>query len=288
MTKRTMKSALAVFEYCVKAALLASKEGILALEELCLEKGITDTGEILFSRKADKFLAVMLRLIVDGCYTLDVNQSYLKKLSKYSRKKNRMLLNIVSVFMDGIANGKDIKAIIVDIYPHIGFDNQRPFLDLYYQLREQAARDFEYKLTEEQKERIKQTNVFFKMKEDECNILMKKKNEKLSELHLRVPEFKDQSVSVELIYKYNPKDRNRAKSMYGCTIPETDTYYYKRFGEIQFIGEIPVCYSMYDFWNHRYNCDRDIKKFMALTEDIPNNIEKYLSLKSTINLVDEE
>ena len=60
------------------------------------------------------------------------------------------------------------------------------------------------------------------------------------------------------------------------------------FGEIQFIGEIPVCYSMYDFWNHRYNCDRDIKKFMALTEDIPNNIEKYLSLKSTINLVDEE
>ena len=75
MTKRTMKSALAVFEYCVKAALLASKEGILALEELCLDKGITDTGEILFSRKADKFLAVMLRLIVDGCYTLDVNQS---------------------------------------------------------------------------------------------------------------------------------------------------------------------------------------------------------------------
>ena len=60
------------------------------------------------------------------------------------------------------------------------------------------------------------------------------------------------------------------------------------FGEIQFIGEIPVCYSMYDFWNHRYNCDRDIKKFMALTEDIPNNIEKYLSLKSTIRLVDEE
>ena len=90
MTKRTMKSALAVFEYCVKAALLASKEGILALEDLCLDKGITDTGEILFSRKADKFLAVMLRLIVDGCYTLDVNQSYLKKLSKYSRKKNRM------------------------------------------------------------------------------------------------------------------------------------------------------------------------------------------------------
>ncbi len=286
MTKRTMKSALAVFEYCVKAALLASKEGVLVLEELCLDKGITDTGEILFSRKTDIFLAMMLSIIVDGRYTLDVNQSYLKKLSKYSRKKNRMLLNIVSVFMDGIANGKDIKAIIVDIYPHIGFDNQRPFWDLYYQLREQAARDFEYKLTEEQKKRIVETNVFFKMKEDECNTLLKEKNEKLSELHSRVPEFKEQAAYVHLVYK--SKGRDYDKCLYGCSIPEGEAYLYISSKEIHFIGEIPVCYSMYDFWNHRYNCDRDIKKFMSLTEDIPNNIEKYLSLKSTINLVDKE
>lgn len=55
MTKRTEKKALAVFEYCVKAAFHAKKEGVLALEELCLDKGITDKGEILFSRKVDKF-----------------------------------------------------------------------------------------------------------------------------------------------------------------------------------------------------------------------------------------
>ena len=267
MTKRTEKTVLAVFEYCVKAALLASKEGILALEELCLDKGITDTGEILFSRKVDKFLAVMLRLIVDGCYTLDVNQSYLKKLSKYSRKKNRMLLNIVSVFMDGIANGKDIKAIIVDISSYIGVENQRPFWHLFNKLRDQNENDFEYKLTKEQKERIKQINVFFQMKEDECKTLMKQKNEKLSELHSRVPEFKKQSVYVELIYK--PEYRNNKVTLYGCSIPETDFYFYKRFGEIQFIGEIPVCYSMYDFWSNFHNCNRDIKKFMTLTEDIP-------------------
>ena len=286
MTKRTMKSALAVFEYCVKAALLASKEGILALEELCLDKGITDTGEILFSRKVDKFLAVMFRLIVDCGYTLDANQSYLKKLSKYSSKKNRMLLNIASVFMDGIANGKDIKTVIYDIYPHIGFDNQRPFWDLFYKLRFRDSRDFEYKLTEEQKERIKQTNVFFKMKEDECNTLMKEKNEKLSELHLRVPEFKKQSVNVVLIYK--SKIRNSQATLYACSIPEIDLYYYKQFGEIHFIGDIPVCYSLYDFWYNHHNCDRDVNKFMSLTEDIPNNIAKYLSIKSTISLVDEE
>ena len=76
MTKRTMKSALAVFEYCVKAFLRARKEGVLALEELCLDKGITDTGEILFSRKVDKFLAWMFRSIVDGNYSLEINQSY--------------------------------------------------------------------------------------------------------------------------------------------------------------------------------------------------------------------
>ena len=165
MTKRTMKSALAVFEYCVKAALLASKEGVLALEELCLDKGITDTGEILFSRKVDKFLAWMLRSIVDGNYSLEANQSYLKKLSKYSSRKTKLLLNVASVFMDSIANGKDIDDIIVDISPYIGVDNQNIFCDLFYRLKIQDAKDFEYKLTEEQKKRIIETNVFFKMKE---------------------------------------------------------------------------------------------------------------------------
>lgn len=286
MTKRTEKKALALFEYCVKAAFHAKKEGVLALEELCLDKGITDTGEILFSRKVDKFLTIMLRLIVDCGYSLDANQCYLKKLSKYSSKKNRMLLNIASVFMDYIANGKDIKDIIVGISPYIGVENQRPFWHLFNKLRDQNENDFEYKLTEEQKERIKQINVFFQMKEDECKTLMKEKNEKLSELHLRVPEFKNQSVYVRLIYK--PKDRNNQVTLYGCSIPETDSYFYKRFGEIQFIGEIPVCYSMYDFWSNFHNCNRDIKKFMTLTEDIPNNIEKNLSIKSIIKLMDEE
>ena len=286
MTKRTEKKALAVFEYCVKAAFHAKKEGVLALEELCLDKGITDKGEILFSRKVDKFLAIMLRLIVDCGYSLDANQSYLKKLSKYSSKKNRMLLNIASVFMDYIANGKDIKDIIVSISPYIGVENQRPFWHLFNKLRDQNENDFEYKLTEEQKERIKQINVFFQMKEDECKTLMKEKNEKLSELHLRVPEFKKQSVFVNLIYK--PEYRNNKVTLYGCSIPETDFYFYKRFGEIQFIGEIPVCYSMYDFWSNFHNCNRDIKKFMTLTEDIPKNIEKYLSIESTIKLMDEE
>lgn len=66
---------------------MQKKEGVLALEELCLDKGITDKGEILFSREVDKFLAIMLRLIVDYGYTLDANQSYLKILCKYSSQK---------------------------------------------------------------------------------------------------------------------------------------------------------------------------------------------------------
>lgn len=286
MTKRTMKSALAVFEYCVKAAFLAKKEGILALEYLCLDKGITDTGEILFSRKVDKFLAWMLRVIVDGGYSLEANQSYLKKLSKYSSRKNQLLLNVASVCMDSIANGKDVKDIIVELYPHIGVDNQSPFLDLFYKLQAQDSKDFEYKFTDEQKERIKQTNVFFKMKEDECNTLLQKKNKKLCELHSRVPEFKDQSAYVWLILK--PEDRNYDETMYSCSIRDPNKQRSKRSREVPFIGEIPVCDAMDTFWKSHQNCSRDIKKFMELTDDIPNNIEKYLVIRSGIELSDED
>ncbi|MBS7310878.1 MAG: hypothetical protein KIG70_06795 [Treponema sp.] len=286
MTKRAEKTILAVFGYCVKAALLASKEGVLALEDLCHSRGINESGEILFSRKTDIFLATMLRIIVDGCYTLEANQSCLNKLSKYSSKKNKLLLKVASVCMDGIANGKDIKDTIVGISPHIGVDKQRPFWDLYYELKAQDEKDFEYKLTEEQKKRIIETNVFFRMKEDECNSLLKQKNEKLSELHSRVPEFKEQKAWVGLVYK--PKGRDYDEVMYSCSIPETDSYRAKCSREIHFIGEIPVCASMNEFWYSYHNCSRNIKKFMTLTEDIPKNIEKYLSIKSTIKLMDEE
>lgn len=286
MTKRTMKSALAVFEYCVKAALLAKREGILALEYLCLDKGITDTSEILFSRKVDKFLAWMLRSIVDGNYSLEVNQSYLKKLSKYSSRKTKLLLNVASVFMNSIANGKDIDDIIVDISPYIGVDNQNIFCDLFYRLKIQDAKDFEYKLTEEQKKRIIETNVFFKMKEDECNTLLKEKSEKLTELHSRVPEFKYQTASVQLVYK--PKDHNIGEIMYSCSIRKPDKQRSKNSRETLFIGEIPVCVSMNEFWDRQHTCSRDIEKFMALTDDIPNNIEQYLVIRSGIELSDED
>ena len=286
MTKRTMKSALAVFEYCVKAFLRARKEGVLALEELCLDKGITDTGEILFSRKADKFLAWMLRSIVDGNYSLEINQSYKNSLSRYSSRKTKLLLNVASVFMDSIANGKDIDDIIVDISPYIGVDNQNIFCDLFYRLKIQDAKDFEYKLTEEQKKRIIETNVFFKMKEDECNTLLKEKSEKLTELHSRVPEFKYQTASVQLVYK--PKDHNIGVIMYSCSIRKPDKQRSKNSRETLFIGEIPVCVSMNEFWDRQHTCSRDIEKFMDLTDDIPNNIEKNLAIKSTIRLVDDE
>ena len=92
MTKRTEKLVLSIYEYCVKAALKARQEGILALDECVFDKGLTDTGEILFTRKVDKFLSVMLQVIVDGEYSQELNQSYLISHSKHNSKKQKMLL----------------------------------------------------------------------------------------------------------------------------------------------------------------------------------------------------
>lgn len=285
MTKRTRKSALAVFEYCVKAALKAKKEGLLVLEELRLEKGLTDTGKFLFSKKVDKFLYSMVSIILEGGYSQEVNKNYAKSLSKYSYKKTKLLLNVSSTCMDCIANGKELNKLVVDIIPYIGVDNQKPFWDLFYELKAQDEKDFEYKLTEEQKKRIVETNVFFKMKEDECNTLLKQKNEKLTELHSRVPELKKQVSSVQLEYK--PTEYKYGLSMYMNSIPESDCYVSGNSRKIWFIGEIPVCYSTYRLWNDSCNVSHDIKKFMNLTDDIPNNIEKNLIIQSSIELLDE-
>ena len=284
MTKRTEKLVLSIFEYCVKAALKSQKEGILALEELRLDKGLTDTGEILFTRKVDKFIDLMLAFILDGGYSLESNQNYVKSLSRFSSKRTKLGLNVASVSLDCIYNGTDLNKVVVKIGGYAGVEIQPELWEILRDLKAQDAKDYEYKLTEEQKERIKQTNVFFRMKEDECNTILKQKNEKLSELHSRVPELKNQSAFVRLVYK--PKGRSFDESMYSCSIPELDRYQFKRSKETFFLGEIPVCYSMYNFWYNHNNCDRDIKKFMALTDDIPKNLEKYLIIESAIELQD--
>lgn len=286
MTKRTEKLVLSVFEYFVKAALKSQKEGILVLEELRLDKGLSETGEILFNRKVDKFINWMLGLVLGGVYSQEANQDLLKSLSRFSSKRTKIGLNVASVCLDCIANGTDLNKLVVQICVYVGVENQPKLSELIRDLKAQTAKDFEYKLTEEQKKRIVETNVFFKMKEDECNTILKQKNENLCELHLRVPEFKTQYACVRLVFK--PKGRIFDEAMYSCGIPESNNYQFQRSKEIYFIGDIPVCYSMYGFWNSHNNCGRDIKKFMALTDDIPNNVEKYLLIQSSISLESEE
>lgn len=286
MTKRTEKLVLSIYEYCVKAALKARHEGILSLDECVFDKGLTDTGEILFTRKVDKFMSVMLQVIVDGEYSQELNQSYLISHSRHISKKQKMLLNVASVGMDYIASGCDLRKLISDVIIYIGVDKERLLLNRLLELEVLYEKNFEYKLSEEIKERIKQINVFFKMKEDECNRLLKRENERLCELHSRVPEFKKQTASVNLLYKPNSNIYNQ--TLYCCCVPDSENLYHKRSKGPCFLGEIPVCYSMAQFWNNFVYYYRDVEVFIALTDDISNKIEKYLTVHSKIELQDEK
>ena len=287
MTKRTEKLILSVFEYCLRAAYIAMTEGILALEYLRLEKGLTDTGEILFHRKVDKFLAMMIGFTIDGAYSIEANQRLLQSLSRFSTRGTKTALTVASVCIDCIANGKKLEQIVAHVCTCVGIENASKYWDVCFEVQKQKSDNYEYTgLSEEQKARIAQTNIFFKMKEDECKRILEQKNNKLSKLHTKVPELNKHFTEVSLIYK--PQGRSFDQTMYSISIPEISTWYYDKYKSPHFIGEIPVCSSMHAFWTEENWCYRDIKKLMHITDDIPNRLEKYLSIKTSMELKSEE
>ena len=287
MTKKTEQFVLSVFEFCMKAAYRAQTEGILALEYLRCEKGLTDTDDFLFNRKVDKFLALMIGYTIDGAYSKETNQTLLKSLMKFSSKKTRIALKVASVCIDCIANGKKLEQIVAQVCISIGTDNDKKFWDVRFEVQKQKADNYEYTgLTEKQRARIVQTNVFLKMKEDECLKLLEQNNKKLSELQTKVPELKNQLTEVSLIYK--PEGRSFDQRMISISIPEISNKYYEKPKGPFFIGDIPVCESMHAFWYEENWCYRDIKEFMHITDDIPNRLEKYLFIEYSMELKTEE
>ena len=285
MTKRTQKLLEAVFEYCINLAAKSRREGILALEEFCYEKGLTEEGKVLFTRKVDRFIKGMLRILVDGAYTTEINKHFLERTGRFCTKGTRLILNVASVCLDAVANGTHMVQLISQLGVYVGAEELTRFDEIRREVESRYTDDYEFELTDEHKERINQINVFFKMKEDECLSVLKKKNEKLTELHVRVPEFPQQQATVRLVYK--PKGRSLDDQLFWEGIPKSSWLYIRDMKGQHFIGELPVCESMWEFWNKCSGHGPDVDKFMKVTEDVPNNLEKYLTVVGTMDLMEE-
>ncbi len=257
----------------------AKREGVLALEDDCYGGKLTETDEIIFNKKVDLFIARLLRFIVDGCYSTEGNLELLKSMSRSSGKKTRTALKIASSCMDFLANGKNLDKVLMPVNAFVGENNYKVFIELFKKLeREYDESSNQLVLTEDQRKRFEEVNVYFRMKEDECAQFLKKKYEEVCALHKRVPELEEYYASVHLIYKWK---KNEGEGIFSTSSRSSTT---KEDSPSFFIGGLPVCRSLHSFWVSYLCCWNSIQKFMYLTDDIPNRLENLLDITSEMKL----
>ena len=274
MTKKTEAFILSVYEYCLKNVLRANNEGILVLEANLYKQSITESGKYLFNRKVDKYLYWIMRFLVDDGYTIKTNQNLLKSFSKMSSRRTRLALNVVSLCFEGLMNKHTYDLIFVEVCSYLGVNMYQKLWDISITLnREYSTGIKNIVFTEEQKNRIEEVNVFFKLKEAECKQLLLQKYKKLSEYQKKIPEF-DKAVTIKLIYHAGKFEID----IYNIPDP---------FNEDvcpHYIGNVLVCSSLYEFWKHYLICDYSTVKLLALTDDIPNEVAKSLEIKTEMEL----
>ena len=253
---------------------LAKREGVLALEVDCYSDSLTGNGKIIFNKKVDVFISRLLRFIVDAWYSTEGNLELLKYMSRWTSKKTKTALQIASTCMDYLANGKKPNTVLLPIGAYVGKKNYKDFIDIYKKGESENEKlSQKLVLTADQRKRIEEVNVYFKMKEAECELLLKKKYEEVCALHARVPELKKYYAIVHFLYvRYKA---NEDIPIFTITSLESTA---KKDSKSYFIEELPVCYSLWFFWNSCSFYDCNIQRFMTITDDIPNKIEKFLDI----------
>ena len=277
MTKRTENLILSVFKYCLEITLEHKQHGVFTLERhihghCCL----TRSGDILFNKKIDKFLYWNMRFIVDDGYTSTMNKNLLKSFSKMSSRRTKLALHVASLCIDEMMNNYELDIIFIDVCSLVGVKLYNKLYDIKFE-QERKFIDGNSKLilTEEQKKRIEELNVFLKMKEEECSRIVQQKYDRLCEIQKTFPEFKDASPVTTLVYK-----SEKYRTDLGIHVVSIRTID-KESSFPLYIGDIKVCDSLHQVWR---DCDSRIEKLMSRTKNIPKQLGKNLYIHSSVDL----
>ncbi len=141
-------------------------------------------------------------------------------------------------------------------------------------------------LTKAQKNLVQQLDVYFKMKEAECEKVLNKNYEEIKGLQKNLPEMENRASIVSLFYSnYRlfhkairegyPQMGRRVDGLRQYIDPENKDDHY-------FIGDMPVCFSLYKFYL-RF-CRRDMNLLAELAEDIPQRLENILTIEQEVRL----
>lgn len=144
------------------------------------------------------------------------------------------------------------------------------------ELKELQKKRLEKVMTQEQKNCIQELDVYFKMKEAECEKVMNKSLEEAKTLQKPGAPTNDVIIMVNLYYKNY--------RLFYKSIPEGFPYRphterLLRQLDLQdplFISDIPVCLSLYKFWLRC--CRRDMSFLNSFAQDIPNRLENILCI----------
>ena len=133
---------------------------------------------------------------------------------------------------------------------------------------------------------ILELDVYFKMKEAECEKLLNKNYEEIKDLQKKLSRIKN-AVSIVSLYYRNYR-------LFHKTLPEEFPHKVSRVESLRqyiesdikeshrFIDDLPVCYALYKFWIRCCRCD--INVLADFVQDIPGRLEDALVIEQEVRL----
>ena len=141
-------------------------------------------------------------------------------------------------------------------------------------------------LSKSQKNMILELDVYFKMKEAECEKVLNKNYEEFKDLQKKLSKMKN-AVSIVSLYYRNYR-------LFHKTLPEEFPHKVSHVEGLRqyiesdikeshrFIDDLPVCYALYKFWIRCCRCD--INVLADFVQDIPGRLEDALVIEQEIRL----
>ncbi len=141
-------------------------------------------------------------------------------------------------------------------------------------------------LTKGQKNCVQELDVYFKMKEAECERILSKNYEDVRMLQKKLPAM-EKAVSVVSLYYRNYR-------LFHKTLPEEFPHRFRRAEGLRqylepvikeghhFIDDLPVGYALYKFWVRC--CRGDINILIDFVQDIPGRLENILVIEWEVRL----
>lgn len=141
-------------------------------------------------------------------------------------------------------------------------------------------------LTKAQKNMVQQLDVYFKMKEAECEKVLNKNYEEIKGLQKKLSRMKN-AVSIVSLYFRNYR-------LFHKTLPEEFPHKVSHVEGLRqyiesdikeshrFIDDFPVCYALYKFWIRCCRCD--INVLADFVQNIPGRLEDALIIEQEVRL----